>query len=91
MWRVSNRKICRRGLVNMKGLVLYSTSGCHLCEEAQRVVHTALGAPVPEVDIAADDRLMAHYGVRIPVLQRTDTGAELDWPFGLEEVLLLVK
>ena len=75
----------------MEGLVLYSTSGCHLCEAAHRVVYATLGASVVEVDIAADDGLTAHYGLRIPVLQRTDTGAEIDWPFGPEEVLGLVK
>lgn len=75
----------------MKPLVLYSTSGCHLCEEAQRLVYTTLGFPVEEVDIADDERLLERYGIRIPVLTRTDTGAEIGWPFGAEEVLALVE
>ncbi len=70
----------------MKFLILYSTSGCHLCAEAQSIVQRALGFPVAEVEIADDEGLMAQYGLRIPVLKRTDTEAELGWPFGSEEV-----
>ncbi len=39
-----------------------------------------------EVDIADYEELLKTYGVRIPVLRRQDNDAELDWPFGLEEV-----
>jgi hypothetical protein len=72
-------------------LVLYSTVGCHLCEDAKRVVHAALGSTVPEVDIVDDDVLFDRYAVRIPVLRRQDTGCELGWPFGPEDVLALVR
>lgn len=65
---------------NMK-LVLYGTSGCHLCEEAQALVMSATGRVPFECDVADDDGLFARYGLRIPVLVRRDTGAELDWPF----------
>jgi hypothetical protein len=75
----------------MAQLLLYSTSGCHLCEQAQEVIRRALGLPVDEVDIALDETLMARYGVRIPVLRRVDTGAEIGWPFGEEEVRVLVE
>lgn len=75
----------------MAHLVLYSTSGCHLCEEAQRLIYRTLGYTVPEVDVAADEELLEHYGIRIPVLLRTDTRAELGWPFGADEVLALVR
>lgn len=75
----------------MAQLLLYSTSGCHLCEEAQEVIGRALGLPVEEVDIALDDILMARYGVRIPVLRRLDTGAEIGWPFDEDEVRVLVE
>jgi len=70
----------------MKFLILYSTSGCHLCAEAQSIVQRTLGFSVTEVEIAEDEGLLAQYGVLIPVLKRTDTGAELGWPFGPEEV-----
>ena len=59
---------------------LYGTEFCHLCEEAEDVLQ-ALGVAAEYVDIADDDALVEKYGVRIPVLQRMDTGAELGWPF----------
>lgn len=70
----------------MKRLILYSTVGCHLCEAARQVIGQTLGIDVTEVDIAERNDLLARYGTRIPVLQRTDTGAELDWPFGAGDV-----
>ena len=62
-------------------LVLYATSGCHLCEQAATLLRDAVDAPFRLVEIADDDDLLERYGVRIPVVQRRDTGAELDWPF----------
>ena len=59
---------------------LYGTTFCHLCEEAEAILH-ALGVEAEYVDIADDDELVEKYGVRIPVVQRMDTGAELGWPF----------
>lgn len=64
----------------MTGLVLYDTSCCHLCEEADAILAGA-GVTAEHVDIAADDGLLERYGTRIPVLRRSDTGAELGWPF----------
>ncbi len=64
-----------------RGLLLYSTVGCHLCEQAQRLVWERLGCVAPELDVVDDEDLYARYGVRIPVLKRLDTGAELGWPF----------
>lgn len=73
-------------------LELYSTSACHLCEVAEAL----LAGVVPEarlawqcyvVDIADDDELLECYGIRIPVLRRSDTGAELGWPFDASQLL----
>ena len=78
----------------MVRLVLYTTSACHLCEQAQRVIYAALqgaAAGVTESDIVDDDRLFERYSLRIPVLRRTDNGTELDWPFTPEDVLALVQ
>ena len=36
--------------------------------------------------IDGDDVLEARYGIRVPVLHRSDTGDELDWPFSAERV-----
>jgi hypothetical protein len=67
-------------------LVLYGTTDCHLCEQAQQILLSALGMSVSEVDIADSAGLLARYAVRVPVLRRLDTGAELDWPFGPDAV-----
>lgn len=65
-------------------LIFYTTEGCHLCSQAEQVLMTTrLAEPVPVnvVDISESEALVERYGTRIPVLQRDDTGAELNWPF----------
>ena len=59
---------------------LYGTAFCHLCEQAEAVLRE-IGIEADYVDIADDDVLLEKYGIRIPVLKRADTGAELGWPF----------
>jgi len=61
-------------------LVLYGTTYCHLCEQAAEVLNSA-GVIAEHIDIAEDEWLLEKYGIRIPVLKREDTGAELGWPF----------
>jgi hypothetical protein len=41
----------------------------------------AVGVEAEHIDIAEDDDLLEKYGVRIPVVKREDTDAELGWPF----------
>lgn len=74
----------------MSQLLMYSTLGCHLCEEAQRVVVAVLGRTVPERDIADDPLLLDRYQLRIPVLLCLDSGAELDWPFDMGDLQALL-
>ncbi|MFV8833778.1 glutaredoxin family protein [Aquisalimonas sp.] len=72
--------------------VLYGTLGCHLCEDAARLLFDVLpvdGVTVEEIDIAHDEALMAQYGERIPVLRQRRDGRELDWPFSADDVLAL--
>lgn len=40
-----------------------------------------------EVEIGDDPGLVKHYGTRIPVLLRPDSGLTLDWPFTLEAII----
>ena len=74
-------------------IVFYTKPGCHLCEDGQWMLETALKeAPaidcaVDYVDITDDAALQARYGLRIPVLHRLDVGAELDWPFTPDDIL----
>ncbi|WP_438863689.1 glutaredoxin family protein [Neptunicella sp.] len=65
-------------------LILYSTEGCHLCEQAKAIIQQyPQNVTLEEVDIAYDDSLFARYGVSIPVVKRQDTQQELNWPFDL--------
>lgn len=69
------------------GLILYTTVGCHLCEEAAlllRVLGAEREVDVEEVDIATDEALVEAYGIRIPVIRRRRDGRELGWPFDLD-------
>lgn len=64
-------------------LSLFTTAGCHLCEQAAALL-TPITEDVPlditAVEIGDDETLVARYGIRIPVVQFED-GEELDWPF----------
>lgn len=72
---------------------LFSTLGCHLCEVAEAVLMPLVdhGLLVELVDIADSEALFEAYGLRIPVLRRVDTGAELDWPFEVEQVVTFLR
>lgn len=79
-------------------LVLYSTLGCHLCEQAEALLQALpLLDPlaVEVIEISDDDTLVACYGTRIPVLgwevEGSRVGAELDWPFDTAAVLAFVR
>jgi len=67
----------------IKQLTLYSTSACHLCENAKKLIWPFLhsyGYTLREVDIVESENLMQVYGLRIPVIS-FENGGELDWPF----------
>lgn len=67
-----------------KTLFLYTTLGCHLCEQAKQLAWPVLahyGFRLEEVEIADDEALMSRYAIRIPVVVRADNGVELGWPF----------
>ena len=68
---------------------LFTTLGCHLCEEAAQLLDT-LRVEQPDlnvvaVEIADSDELMERYGIRIPVV-KTEDDRELGWPFNLAEL-----
>lgn len=72
-------------------VTLYTTLGCHLCEQARELVLTVNpDTIIHEVDIAEDDSLMEEYGSWIPVLKRGPL-RELVWPFGLLEVKAMLS
>ena len=49
------------------------------------------GLLVELVDITDPQDLTDVYGLRIPVLRRMDTGAELDWPFDTDQVVAFLR
>ena len=79
----------------MSELILYGTSGCHLCEEAEALLDCCLrtaNSPTgfETVDIATDPELVESYGLLIPVLRNVESGIELNWPFGPEDIRKLL-
>ncbi|WP_277372070.1 glutaredoxin family protein [Pseudomonas sp. AA-38] len=72
---------------------LFGTLGCHLCEVAEALLMPFVehGLLVELIDIAEDEAMVERYGLRIPVLRREDTGAELDWPFDAEQVVAFLS
>ena len=61
-------------------LILYTRSGCHLCEQAADLLQRA-GVSWRPVDIDDDPRLAETYGLRVPVLLDPVNRQELDYPF----------
>ena len=61
-------------------LTLYTTWGCHLCEQAEQLLlGLGLAGQFQLVDIVDDEAAFARYRVAIPVLKQGDK--ELYWPF----------
>jgi hypothetical protein len=70
-------------------LELLGTSGCHLCDIAEKIVRSiapALGAKVALLDIADSDDLVEQFGTSIPVL-RDSNGQALCWPFDEQQLI----
>lgn len=74
----------------MKTLILYTTSGCHLCEDAQALLGPVLAyigkeagqsIALREQEISESAALVEAYGVRIPVIQLEGSQQDLGWPF----------
>ncbi len=66
-------------------VTLYTTLGCHLCEDALNLLRD-LQATHPEftihqVEISESELLLALYGVRIPVVATGHREGDLGWPF----------
>ena len=72
---------------------LFGTLGCHLCEVAESVLLPFVehGLLVELLDIVESESWLDRYALRIPVLRRSDTGAELDWPFDAEQVVTFLR
>jgi|TARA_Y100000114_G_C11753504_1_gene325664 glutaredoxin-like protein DUF836 len=89
--RRANRVECRLFSFCVQPMIqlnLYGTLGCHLCDAAlAELAPLMTDVQVNQVDIVDSNELMERYQLRIPVLQRVDSGAELDWPFDLASLM----
>lgn len=64
----------------MADFLLFGTEGCHLCEDAERLLIDA-GIAFESRDIMDDEELQEKYGLLIPVLWHTESQRQLNWPF----------
>jgi len=75
-------------------LLLFTTFGCHLCEQAEVMLSGVLAhanrlrsesglaaLEIHSVEISEEAGLVEHYGSRIPVLMLEESARELAWPF----------
>ncbi len=69
-------------------LKLYTTTGCHLCEEAAAMITKLATADIEltMVEVSESEKLMDDYGLRIPVIQFEHSSDELPWPFSEAEL-----
>lgn len=74
----------------MQTIILYHHPECHLCDEAEALLHAAgLGQHYKKVDIESDLELMKRYGIYVPVVARKSDGEELFWPFDQAQLMAL--
>lgn len=64
-------------------LVLFTGPGCHLCEQAEQLCWQVgvAQSQLRKEDVTQRLEWKKAYGLRIPVLLREDSAAELGWPF----------
>jgi hypothetical protein len=78
--------------VSETNLVLFSTTACHLCEQALALLQPCLQQGgqgrwrLREVDISDSEDLFQRYGLIIPVLRHEASGKELNWPFDADSI-----
>ncbi|MEO3679880.1 glutaredoxin family protein [Rheinheimera sp. FR7-31] len=71
-------------------LILYSTWGCHLCEQAEQLLQqVAPDVAYKVVDIVDDAAAFSRYRASIPVLRFGDK--ELGWPFDAAQLATWLK
>jgi glutaredoxin len=71
----------------MARFILYFQPDCHLCDEAESLLHASgLAEAYQKVDIESDLELLKQYGIHVPVLKRKDNQQELFWPFNQADV-----
>jgi hypothetical protein len=75
---------------------LYSSDGCHLCEQAVEIIsnvipdHQIRIVDIIDTNIEGEQNLVELYGVHIPVLERLSDNVKLFWPFEQSQVVELI-
>ncbi|NQZ90096.1 MAG: glutaredoxin family protein [Colwellia sp.] len=75
---------------------LYSSEGCHLCEQAMELIgnvipdHQISVVDIIDANIEGEQNLVELYGVHIPVLERLSDNMKLFWPFEQSQVVELI-
>jgi hypothetical protein len=75
---------------------LYSSEGCHLCEQALVLIGNVIPDHQIEVidiidnELEGEQSLVELYGVHIPVLERLSDNTKLFWPFKQSQVVELI-
>jgi hypothetical protein len=77
-------------------VLLYTTLGCHLCDDALALLHKfdiqhGKILEIQEIEISESDSLVETYGVRIPVIQKQSSEKELGWPFTLDDLIAYLE
>lgn len=70
--------------------VLYQRDDCHLCDMALAVLAEARLPAFDSVFIDDHADLPERYGTRVPVLHHKPSGKELNWPFDVTVVKVLI-
>ena len=88
MNRVGSSDQGTAGDTTVADAVLFSSSACHLCEQALDLLSPWLsaGLKLRVDDISESDELFERYGLSIPVLRHVDSGVELNWPFDQRDI-----
>jgi len=76
-------------------LILFGTSACHLCEQAEEILVNVL-IKLPQyqlnlIDIAENPQWQDAYAISIPVLYHVKTQSELIWPFNESNVITFIN
>lgn len=75
-------------------LNLYSTTHCHLCEQATDLLDSLseqYDIRWVNIEITEDLALLERYGSKIPVLKRQNNNAELAWPFTSQQIEIFIS
>lgn len=75
----------------MINLLLFGTSGCHLCDDAHQLIIASVFSKQAKIDcqvidIIKHEQWLKKYSLRIPVLYHPDSEAELAWPFDAQQL-----